>query len=109
MAFTSSVIKLNHFPNMRLTDLITPEAVLPSLRVNSKKHILQELSERAARISGLTPREIFDSLLQRERLGPTGPGDGLALPHREPAEWKDIFGLFARLEKPIDFEAIHGG
>src|SRR5260370_11269178 len=101
MAFTSSVIKLNHFPNMRLTDLITPEAVLPSLRVNSKKHILQELSERAARISGLTPREIFDSLLQRERLGSTGTGNGITLPHRQISKYKRIFGIFARLDKPI--------
>ncbi len=92
-------------PNMRLTDLIKPEAIIPSLRANSKKQVLQELSERAARISGLTPREIFDALLQRERLGSTGTGNGIALPHSKLAKCNAIFGLFARLEKPIEFAA----
>ncbi len=90
---------------MRLTDLISPEAIVPSLRANSKKLVLQELSERAARISGLKPREIFDALLQRERLGSTGTGNGVALPHTKLAKCKTIFGVFARLEKPIDFAA----
>lgn len=92
-------------PNMRLTDLIKPEAIIPSLRANSKKQVLQELSERAARVSGLTPREIFDALLQRERLGSTGTGNGIALPHSKLAKCNAIFGLFARLEKPIEFAA----
>ena len=90
---------------MRLTDLISPEAIVPSLRANSKKLVLQELSERAARISGLKPREIFDALLQRERLGSTGTGNGVALPHTKLAKCRTIFGVFARLEKPIDFAA----
>jgi nitrogen PTS system EIIA component len=90
---------------MRLTDLIGPEAIAPSLRANSKKQVLLELSERAARISGLKPREIFDALLQRERLGSTGTGNGVALPHTKLAKCKTIFGVFARLEKPIDFAA----
>jgi PTS system nitrogen regulatory IIA component len=90
---------------MRLTDLISPEAIVPSLKSNSKKLVLQELSERAARISGLRSREIFDALLQRERLGSTGTGNGIALPHTKLAKCKTILGVFARLEKPIDFAA----
>jgi PTS system nitrogen regulatory IIA component len=90
---------------MRLTDLISPEAIVASLRANSKKQVLQELSERAARVAGLRPREIFDALLQRERLGSTGTGNGIALPHSKLAKCKTIFGVFARLEKPIDFAA----
>ncbi|HKH81206.1 MAG TPA: PTS IIA-like nitrogen regulatory protein PtsN [Methylovirgula sp.] len=90
---------------MRLTDLISPEAIVASLRANSKKQVLQELSERAARVAGLRPREIFDALLQRERLGSTGTGNGIALPHSKLAKCKMIFGVFARLEKPIDFAA----
>ncbi len=93
---------------MRLTDLLDPEATFASLRVNSKKLVLQELSERAARISGLTPREIFDALLQRERLGSTGIGSGIALPHCKLVKCKLLFGVFARLEKPVDFEATDG-
>ena len=91
------------FQTMLLTELITPEAVVPSLKVNSKKHALQELSDRAGLISGLAPREIFDVLLQRERLGSTGIGEGIAIPHGKLAGAKSMFGIFARLARPIDF------
>ena len=79
---------------MLLTELITPEAIVPSLKVNSKKHALQELSDRAGLISGLAPREIFDVLLQRERLGSTGIGEGIAIPHGKLAAAKTMFGIF---------------
>ncbi|MBV9288637.1 MAG: PTS sugar transporter subunit IIA, partial [Hyphomicrobiales bacterium] len=65
---------------MSLSQLIKPEGVLPALRVNGKKQSLQEMSDRAALVSGLSAREIFDALLQRERLGSTGVGDGVAIP-----------------------------
>lgn len=93
---------------MSLNDLLTPDAVIASLRVNGKKQALQELSDRAAEVSGLPAREIFDSILQRERLGPTGVGDGIAIPHGKLARCRRIFGVFARLERPIDFEALDG-
>src|SRR5271170_703993 len=93
---------------MSLNDLLTPDAVIASLRVNGKKQALQELSDRAAEVSGLPAREIFDSILQRERLGPTGVGDGIAIPHGKLAKCRRIFGVFAKLERPIDFEALDG-
>jgi len=93
---------------MTLNDLIAQDAVIAALRVNGKKQALQELSERAAKISGLGAREIFDSLLQRERLGSTGVGDGIAIPHGKLARCGRIFGVFARLERPIDFDALDG-
>jgi nitrogen PTS system EIIA component len=93
---------------MLLNQLITPEAVIPSLKVNTKKHALHELSERAGAISGLPPREIFDALLQRERLGSTGIGEGIAIPHGKLAKASAIFGMFARLARPVDFQAIDG-
>jgi PTS system nitrogen regulatory IIA component len=93
---------------MPLNDLLTPDSVIPSLRVNGKKQALQEISERAAEASGLPAREIFDAVLQRERLGPTGVGDGIAIPHGKLAKCKRIFGVFARLERAIDFEALDG-
>ena len=93
---------------MSLTDLLKPDAVIASLRVNGKKQALQEMSERAAAGSGLSAREIFDSLLQRERLGSTGVGDGIAIPHGKLAKCNRIFGIFARLERAIDFEALDG-
>jgi PTS system nitrogen regulatory IIA component len=93
---------------MPLEEILTPDAVIASLRVNSKKQALQELSERAAMLSGLAAREIFDALLQRERLGSTGLGDGIAIPHGKLAKCGRIFGIFARLERPIDFDALDG-
>ena len=60
---------------MSLDEILKPDAVIPALRVNGKKQALQELSERAAIVANLPAREIFDAILQRERLGPTGVGD----------------------------------
>jgi PTS system nitrogen regulatory IIA component len=93
---------------MALTDLISPDAIFSTLRVNGKKQALQEMSERAAQVSGLPAREIFDALLQRERLGSTGVGDGIAIPHGKLAKCTRIFGIFARLDRAIDFEALDG-
>jgi len=91
---------------MDLSDLIKPEAILGSLKANSKKQVIQALSEKAAKVTGLDEREIFDTLLQREKLGSTGVGGGIAIPHGKIASLDHIFGLFARLPKPIDFEAL---
>jgi PTS system nitrogen regulatory IIA component len=93
---------------MRLTDLLSPEAVIPSLRAATKKQVLQELSVKAAEVSGVPAREIFDALLHRERLGSTGIGDGIAIPHGKLAKIGAIFGVFARLERPVDFESLDG-
>ena len=89
-----------------LNDLISPQAVIASLKANSKKQALIELSEKAAELSGLDSRELLDALIQRERLGSTGIGGGIAIPHGKLARCGQIFGVFARLEKPIDFEAL---
>lgn len=91
---------------MSLNDLICPKAVIASLKANSKKQALLELSEKAAELSGMDSREVLDSLVQRERLGSTGIGGGIAIPHGKLAKCERIFGVFARLEKPIDFEAL---
>ncbi len=91
-----------------MANLITPKAIIPSLKANSKKQALQELSERAAELSGLPAREILDALVQRERLGSTGTGDGIAIPHAKLAKAKEMFGLFARTSRPIDFESLDG-
>ncbi|NNM74491.1 PTS IIA-like nitrogen regulatory protein PtsN [Enterovirga aerilata] len=93
---------------MPLLDFLSPEAVAPSLKVNSKKQALQDLATQASRLLGRDEREIFDTLLQRERLGSTGIGEGIAIPHGKLPRLGSLFGLFARLEKPIDFEALDG-
>lgn len=91
---------------MDLSDLITPEAIVPALKANGKKQALQELAERASKLTGLDERHIFDALLQRERLGSTGVGNGIAIPHGKLAGLKRIYGVFAHLAKPIDFDAL---
>jgi PTS system nitrogen regulatory IIA component len=93
---------------MLSSNLITVDAILPALKANSKKHALQELSDRAARLTKLPSREIFDALLQRERLGSTGVGQGIAIPHAKLPRAKSIFGIFARLIRPIEFDALDG-
>ena len=91
---------------MEISDLLASENVYVSLRATSKKQALQELAHRAAAISGLDERKIFDVLLERERLGTTGVGKGIAIPHGKLAELERLHGLFARLEQPVDFEAV---
>lgn len=93
---------------MPITDLVAPEAIIPALKVISKKQALQELSARAAELTGLNERAIFEVLLQREKLGTTAVGAGVAIPHGKLPKLDRIFGLFARLERPIDFEAMDG-
>ncbi|MEO9339429.1 PTS IIA-like nitrogen regulatory protein PtsN [Mesorhizobium sp. SB112] len=91
---------------MDLSDLIEAQAILPALKANSKKQLLQMLAERAAAVTGIPEREIFDTILQRERLGSTGVGNGIAIPHGKLSGVKQIVGVFARLESPVDFEAL---
>lgn len=91
---------------MDIADLITPAAVIPNLRATSKKQALQDLAKKAAELSGLNERAVFDVLLERERLGTTGVGNGIAIPHGKLASLDRLHGLFARLERPINFESI---
>ena len=93
---------------MLLTDLVAPNAIIPALRVNSKKQILQELTAKAAELSGQSERTILEILQQREKLGSTGVGNGIAIPHGKLPKLEKLFGFFARLERPIDFEAMDG-
>lgn len=91
---------------MDLCDLITPGTILPGLKVASKKQLLQAVAAEAATKTELGEREIFDVLLQRERLGSTGVGQGVAIPHGKIAGLDSLFCVFARLETPIAFDAV---
>jgi len=93
---------------MPLNDLVAPQAVIPALKVNNKKQALQEIAARAAELTGRPEREILDVLMQRERLGSTAIGSGIAIPHGKLPKLDRLFGLFARLDRPIDFEALDG-
>ncbi|MGE5202449.1 MAG: PTS IIA-like nitrogen regulatory protein PtsN [Acidobacteriota bacterium] len=91
---------------MDIADLLGPGRVIAAMRGGSKKQVLQELARRAATQTGLHERAIFDKLWERERIGSTGMGMGTAIPHARIGGLAKPFGLFARLEKAIDFEAV---
>jgi nitrogen PTS system EIIA component len=89
-----------------IADLLTPKSIIPQLRAANKKQALQELTRRAAALTGLNERLIYDVLVERERLGSTGIGMGIGIPHGKLAGLGTLCGVFARLERPIPFEAI---
>src|SRR5260370_38257354 len=91
---------------MRLNDLIARSGILAALKVNKKKQVLQELAARAAMLTGQNERAIFDLLIQREKLGTTAIGNGIAIPHLKMPTLTRLFGLFARLRRPLDFDAF---
>lgn len=91
---------------MELTDLISPETVFADLKATSKKHALQELARRAAIVTNCPERAILDVLLERERLGTTGIGRGIAIPHGKLAGIDHVYGLFAKLDSGIDFDSM---
>ncbi len=93
---------------MALNDIVAMNAVIPALKVNGKKQAIQEIAARAATLTGLNERTIFEALLQREKLGSTGIGHGIAIPHGKLPQLDRLFGLFARLDRPIDFESLDG-
>ncbi len=91
---------------MEIADLITPRSVVAQLRATNKKQALQELAKRAAVITGIQERTIYDVLIERERLGTTGIGMGIAIPHGRLPGLDKLCGIFARLDRPVAFDAI---
>lgn len=91
---------------MDIADLLGPGQVVAKLRATSKKQALQNLARRASEITGQSEDAIFKALDKREKLGTTGVGNGIAIPHGKLPNLDRIYGVFARLEHPIDFDAI---
>ena len=91
---------------MELIDLLSPEGVVAHLRAANKKQALQDLARVATGVTGVEERLIFDALLERERLGTTGVGLGIAIPHAKLPQLSHLYGLFARLDTPIDFDSV---
>ena len=89
-----------------IADLVTPRGVIAQLRAPTKRQVLQELARRAATMTGIPDKRIYDALAERERLGTTGIGTGVAIPHCRLPELTRLYGMFARLERPVPFEAI---
>lgn len=89
-----------------IADLLSPRAVIAQLRVGSKKQALQEIARRAAAQIDVAERRIYEVLAERERVGTTGIGNGVAVPHGKLPELKRLYGIFIRLERPIPFDAV---
>ena len=89
-----------------LADLVTSRSIIAQLRVSNKRQVLQELARRAANMTGVPDKQIYDALVERERLGTTGIGNGIAVPHCRLPDLPRLYGFFARLERPVPFEAI---
>lgn len=91
---------------MEVEDLLSPHAVIAQLRAGNKKQVLLEVARRAGAAAGVAERRIYDVLAERERLASTGLGRGLAIPHGKLPELSRLIGVFARLERPIPFDAF---
>ncbi len=91
---------------MEISSFLTPDSVFVNIKAKSKKQILQYISDEAAKICKIESREIFDSLLERERLGSTGVGKGIAIPHAKFKGLDKIIGMFVKLQNTVDFESI---
>tara|TARA_B100000029_G_scaffold389281_1_gene385618 strand:+ start:147 stop:587 length:441 start_codon:yes stop_codon:yes gene_type:complete len=91
---------------MEIYNLLSKESIVSCLHVTSKKQLLQEISMHAAKICGKNERTIFDILLERERLGTTGIGRGVAIPHGKLPDLDQLYGVFVKLKQPIDFESM---
>ena len=93
---------------MTLDTLIDKQSVLASLKAPNKKQLLQELSQALATQVAIDHRVIFETLLKREKLGSTGIGQGIAIPHGKLPSIARVYGLFARLGQPVDFDSVDG-
>ncbi len=91
---------------MNIANLLSPESIVVDIQAGTKRELLEKIAAYGAQSSGLHEKEIFDALLQRERLGTTGTGDGVAIPHSRFANLNKIHGVFVRLSQPVDFEAV---
>ena len=91
---------------MQLGTILKADAVKSIASCTSKKRLFHDLGELAETSYGLNATDVIDALIDREGLGPTGVGQGIALPHARMAGAEGVFGLFLRLEKPLDFEAV---
>lgn len=93
---------------MSLYTILSVDAVEADLYAANKKALFQQLAAQSARLTGLPAKQIASAVNEREKLGSTGFGGGVAIPHGKIEGLEQLFGLFARLETPIDFQAVDG-
>ena len=89
-----------------MSEIMSVNSVMLSLKAGSKRQLLQELARKASELTGINERTVFDTILERENLGSTGFGGGTALPHGRLSELNKVCGIFARLSTAIDFDAV---
>ena len=93
---------------MSILDYLDTNRVLIGVPSRSKKQVIEELTERLATLTGLSQRYLLDTVMRRERLGSTGIGDGIAIPHAVHVDLTRTIALLAVLETPVDFDAVDG-
>jgi nitrogen PTS system EIIA component len=91
---------------MELADILSEDSVLVSADISNKNGVLTALATRAAKLTGFAAEEIFEALSDREALGSTGLGNGIAIPHGKFAQLKGVMAVFLKLDRPVDFEAV---
>lgn len=91
---------------MELSSILAPGAVRIVSHLTSKKRLFQEIGEMMAGVHGMNASIAVDGIQERESLGPTGVGHGIALPHARLQELDRIIGVFLRLEKPLDYDSV---
>jgi PTS system nitrogen regulatory IIA component len=91
---------------MEFSELLKPEAVKVVTSASSKKRLMQSIADLAEQAYGLNADLVLDALLAREALGPTGVGNGIALPHARLPDLEQVIGAFILLDKPIDFGSV---
>lgn len=93
---------------MNIADIISKSAVLDHVQAASKRELIQGLAEKISALAGLDERVIFDAVWERENLGSTGYGEGVAFPHARIEGLDKVCGMFARLDEPVDFDSLDG-
>ena len=93
---------------MKIADILDAHGVLPQLKATNKKQVLQDIAGQLASFVAVDKRIIFEALFTREKLGSTGLGQGIAIPHGRIAGLTKVAGLFVKLATPIDYDAVDG-
>jgi PTS system nitrogen regulatory IIA component len=91
---------------MELADILSEESVLVCTGIETKRDVLHQLAAKAAALTGHPAEDIFEALSDRESLGSTGLGNGIAVPHGKYAALKSVLAVFIKLDKPVDFESV---
>jgi PTS system nitrogen regulatory IIA component len=91
---------------MELSDILAERSVIACAKVTSKRQLLQLFADKAAELTGTPAHDIFETLVDREQLGSTGLGNGIAIPHGKMKGLNSVIAIFARLENPIEFDAV---